>query len=637
MLKKVICVFMLLGYQAAFCEIVMPILYGWYTDIKHDYEDSCFLDHYKYTNLETTTAFELAQKVLSVDQRNDCQWQRVTLKEQSWLKSDDFPGTYEQWETLSQNSSAVTQEATRFCLDDHGQQIDSISVYIYPSYRCPAGSFYSLDNSDGDYELACTTQPMGCFADIVGRDLDTKTNSGTDPDIIGIKNLGHIGLVYPNMPTPAVLEVLDEENVVQVNDIDSFKNKTRFWGGRYGTPQKNNLESTEGIMIVTTASEQMTCAPEYTLTWSFSPCNSGKPAKFRCDSFVYYSYLKGASIDLGYTTLLTYPSTIFNSMFNCREQLGYPCVEDIPAPEIETFNSYVLNPANILERKLTNIMSESTIDLKNLDNVTRNYILDKDVSRENKINILWSLLLEYQANLLKFDYLADVLSELEPIEKAEEIIGVFNKTDDFHLKYKLLNLLIGSMTIDNKNNNHVDNINSFLINLLQNTHDEELLRTLVVNYPESIMDENTYLIMLARLNEQKNMNPQNFKKIVINSNFWYQWLGLANKNKKFNQIWVEKLFNQSQEYSQYESFHSSQGARGNSPYLISKDILKAFNFGLKSREKNNKAFHSALAQKNPQESNMNEYILPDEVADILKRVKEEKIKRNAWLKNHFNN
>ncbi len=632
-LKIIISAIILINYQSAYCEIVMPVFYGWYTNSKHDYEDSCFQDHYRYKNLETeTTAFELAQKVLSAPERNDCQWQRVSLNP-TWYHADDFPGTYDQWKELSQNSSAITQEATRSCLNLNGYEVTSISTYIFPSYRCPKGSAHSLDLDS--FESGCSTKPSGCEADIVGRDLDTKNEEGEDPDKIGIKNFGHIGLAAATLDGQQVLEVLRGKQVVQLNPINDFKNKTTFWGERYGTTQKSNLEFMEGYKILMAAYGQGSCSPEYTLTWSFAPCNSGKPPKFRCDSFVYYAYLTGANIDLGYTPLLTYPVTIFNSMLNCRDQVGYSCIKQFLVPEKDQISSYVLKPAILAEQKITAIMSENLIDIKNLDRASKAYIMATDETRENKINLLWTLLLQHQSNPLKFDYLSDVLAELEPIEKSVAIIEAFQKTNDPHLKLKYLTILVSSLTIDrvNQSQNNSYNSKQFLMNLLQTNQDEDILRTIIVNYPESLMDESTYLIMSARLEEQKTQNPENFKKMVTNSNFWYQWFGLAKIDNKFNPIWFKKLFKQ---YSNYLSEASTpQDPQEKSLSSMSKNILKAFNFALKSREKQDKTFYvpQSIKKKNLLINNDDESYLPEEIRYTLKLFKEETAKRNAWKNN----
>lgn len=312
-------------------------------------------------------------------------------------------------------------------------------------------------------------------------------------------------------------------------------------------------------------------------------------------------------------------------MLNCRDELGSSCTQDIPTPEIENIHSYVLKPAVVAQQNMTALMSEEKIDIKNLDEVSKAYILAKDEPRENKIDLLWGLLVKQESNPFKFDYLSDILATLEPIEKTDEMIAAFNKSNNSHLKLKYLSLLISSMTINRANlaPNYIYSGREFLTNLLHTSQDEEILKVMIINYPETIMDESIYLIMSARLDELKNQSPETFKKIVTNSNFWYQWLGLANVDKKFNPVWVEKLF------KQYESYSSNKQEAMNSPSLLSKDVLKAFSFGLKARKKQNKAFH--LPQSIKMKININQSVFSDDMALTLKRFEEEKAKRKAWI------
>lgn len=449
-LKGIVGMVALLAYQTTHSEMVMPVLYGWYTDISDDYEDSCLEDHYQYKNMETGTAFELAQKILvPTKEHKDCYWQTVKLKP-TFDFPDDFPGTRNQWNQLKKNPLAKTQKASRTCINvdersGHEVEIDSISMNIYPSYRCPTGSYYSLDRDTKN--LGCTTKPIGCAADIVGRDLDTTNKKGDDNVPLYIKHLGHIGLTYPSYSGSGVIEVLNETSVIQDNSMDDFKNKTRFWGQRYGAQSNKNIDILNGVKIISAASKQKSCSTgtKYTLSWSFYPCDAEKRAKFRCDSFVYYAYLTGANIDLGYTPLITYPSTIFKSMMNCREQSGVPCNQDIPDPEVDLANVYVLKPIVLVAKQMKNILKSNALNINELDIASYTYVKSKDETRENKINLLWNLVMKYQSNPTRASYLIDIMSELDPIEKADEVIREFKNTNDHGMKLNYLTLLLDSI------------------------------------------------------------------------------------------------------------------------------------------------------------------------------------------------
>jgi len=156
----------------------------------------------------------------------------------------DFPSSHEEWNALSGDANRVTQTWMRACVNQDGFIDSSISVTLYPSYRCPAGSSQSLDTES--YTFGCSTHPIGwCLADIVGRDLDSA----------GMSRLGHIGLtVYSN-----VIEVLQAAKVVQVNSLEHFKTQSPFWGRRYGTALNPDLTWEEAQNIILEAKKQSVC------------------------------------------------------------------------------------------------------------------------------------------------------------------------------------------------------------------------------------------------------------------------------------------------------------------------------------------------------------------------------------------
>lgn len=631
-LKGIIWMVALLVYQTTHSEMVMPVLYGWYTEATEEYQDACLEYHYRYKNLETGTAFELAQKVLlPVSNRQDCYWQKVKLSAADDYPRD-FPGSYEQWKQLSSNQSAIAQKASRACLDQDEIMKDSISMTIYPSYRCPNGSYYSLDPDTR--EVGCSTKPLGCYGDIVGRDLDTSNQEGEDKDPSHlIKDFGHIGLTIPFLSGQSVIEVLDEAPVIQENDIETFKNKTQFWGQRYGTPSKNEIDLISGVKIVATAVTQNECPTDYTLSWSFSPCTAKKHAKFRCDSFVYYAYLTGANIDLGYAPLVTYPSTIFKSLTNCREQSGASCNQNIPVPEIEQVGAYVLKPIILVAQKIKNILASDDLNIRELDIASYTYVKSKDETRKNKINLLWSLVMKYQSNPIRFSYLIDIMSELDPIEKTDEIIQAFQETNDHSIKLRYLTLLLDSVLINRvmEQPRYASHAKIFLMNLLQMSQDEDILRITVVNFPSYLMDEGSYLIMSDRVEEQKFQHPENFQKIVANSSFWYHWLELANQGATFNRGWIDTLYKKSDEYAAYEV---SQHSAAKSPSLLAKKIHRSFQSGLESRRQQNKAFHMpTVIKKKSLQTKDDEPFLSDEMNNTLKLIKEEISKGEAWKNN----
>lgn len=624
-LKRLIILMSLLASQMSYSEIVMPVLYGWYTGIESDYQDTCLENHYNYKNLAEGTAFQLAQKTLLPKKNHDnCYWESITLEPSpnGTFMPEDFPGSSEQWRELSKDPSYRTQRAIRLCNDLDDITYDSVSMDIFPAYRCPEGSYNSLDRDA--LELGCTTKPLGCYGDIVGRNLDTVNNEGEDLAPTAIKNLGHIGLTVPSINGVTALEVLHDDVVIQEHSLEDFKKMTVFWGEKYGAPSNDKIDVISGINIVVAAEEQKKCATKYTLGWSFSPCVSGKNAKFRCDSFVYYAYLKGANIDLGYKPLWTYPSTIFKSMNSCRAQSGELCRSDMPDPVIvEDVKSYVLKPTFLAAQDVQTILSKDKLDIGKLDIASYAYVSSKDESRDNKINFLWDQIIKHEFDSVKFSYLTDILSELEPIEKTDEIISHFNKIKDNDKRLIYLTLLLDAITPERVNGhpNEESKAKSFLIDILKNNQNDALLKTAIVNYPDHFIDENTYSIMSDRLEELKMDRSKVFNEILIDSNFWYHWLWLAKKYDGFDASWIDKLNQKSQEYKDDDQ---------RSTTLFSQKIHEAFMFGLKGREEQDLEFRESQTAKKiiPSSLAEDDPFVPDEIKSTLRLLKEASEKRN---------
>jgi len=146
--------------------------------------------------------------------------------------------------------------------------------------------------------------------DILGRDLN----------IYGLGWLGHVGI----WDGRRVLEVLNKNIVIQKNSLSSFKKASSYWGTRYGRGSRH-------YKVIRAGWRQRYYSPTYVFsaTW-----REGKyvrrwvwdrryrrwrlkwvkqSAKFRCDSFVYYSYMKGIGVRLVANNWIT-PRIIYNSM-----------------------------------------------------------------------------------------------------------------------------------------------------------------------------------------------------------------------------------------------------------------------------------------------------------------------------------
>jgi hypothetical protein len=152
--------------------------------------------------------------------------------------------------------------------------------------------------------------------DVLGRDLS----------ITGLGWAGHVGIWTGSK----VLEVLNVEDgkAVQQNSLSSFKKASNYWGAKYGKA------GSKGSKIVSAGWEQRNYYPCYTTTSHYQEGGWVKhkvwdavkkkyvektvmqTAKFRCDTFVYYSYDKGAGMKLTGQAIL--PKIVYNSLPKTR-------------------------------------------------------------------------------------------------------------------------------------------------------------------------------------------------------------------------------------------------------------------------------------------------------------------------------
>jgi len=145
---------------------------------------------------------------------------------------------------------------------------------------------------------------------------------GRDMAVTGLGWLGHVG-IYDGSKA---LEVLNEATVIQKNTVANFKGKAKYWGARYG--KGSNL-----YKVTDTGWNQRNYSPSYTTTAQYQEgglpyqvcvqrnwyggCTKSETrkttAKFRCDTFSMFSYLKGAGVNLTSSGAST-PSIIYKNM-----------------------------------------------------------------------------------------------------------------------------------------------------------------------------------------------------------------------------------------------------------------------------------------------------------------------------------
>jgi len=288
---------------------------------------------------------------------------------------------------------------------------------------------------------------------------------------------------------------------------------------------------------------------------------------------------------------------------------------------------YALKPLFWIALDIKRLLSEDVLDIRKLDLATYTYVKSKYGSRKQKNNFLWSLVMKYQDNTLRSFYLIDIMSELTPIEKTDEIIRAFQQAHARDLKLRYLDLLMDSLASTCVTSHPTDALKAkdFLIDFVEKSQDEDVVADIMMNFPDDLINEDTYSIMMNRLKGFEAHQPKVFERIVTNSNFWYRWLWLANHCAEFDPIWVGKL---SQKAKEYAIGHPS----------FSKKIKLVFDLGLEAREKQTPVFCSQYPEQSQEEKNRlllegNNPHVSDEMNAMLKILKKTAEERGHWMSN----
>lgn len=191
-----------------------------------------------------------------------------------------FPKTerYADWVDPTRTEAVVTRVSHECTLSDNTSY--RFDIDIEPMLHCVGAGCYA----DRPY----------CLADIIARDLDIKK----------ISFVGHTAL-YAGAH---VLEVLDDDapELIHMSTIDGFKQKTPYWGSRYGLGRGVEKSYTAAAAILNVGFNQRQFFPEYTLLPIYKEGHFYVDNEqiyydkglFRCDTFVKYMYKKGLNEDV---------------------------------------------------------------------------------------------------------------------------------------------------------------------------------------------------------------------------------------------------------------------------------------------------------------------------------------------------
>lgn len=485
-------------FSSSYASHVAPVFSGyWYTDAAYVNQDNCEKDVYRYKNRIKGSAQFVASKLLAdLPKHKRCIWRGV---HRLYVLNDgppkDFVGNDKDWLVIEKNASLQRPEVWgRECISSTGNLEFSETIAITPQYICPAGSAFGFEQDN----IGCESPPPSCPSDVVARDLNVAL----------LNKLGHIALVaYAGVNNDAhhtgIIEVLNQPDVVHFDLLDSFEKKSKYWGERYGLPNHERLSDEQGLAIVDAAFSQSICRPKYTYFFDYVPCNqNGRQAKFRCDSFVYYSYLKGAGIKIYSDGDSKYPEMMFYDHFlywRFQPVMQKKVASNLVAGALS--NSY------LQKQKIKIVLSQKAVDLSSLDSVVREFLKSQDLHRLDKINFLWGLASKNKNNAFKYNYLMDALSSLRPVEITNTLIHQFQSEKNISRQLKIMDVLLDAASVLFSNQklsfryeNSILRIRNFYKNLLLKSKNEDILEAAIFADAKSgVPDQAFYQIQQAIL------------------------------------------------------------------------------------------------------------------------------------------
>lgn len=492
-IRKVVLIYTALFGSLANAAHVEPIFSGyWYTGAVFNGIDACSVSHYTFSNRIQGDAASVAQTLLgNVPARTDCEWKPVQFGHDITQGTPDFPGSPQDWNNILKNKGYHTEVWGRACKDRNGRQLDGKSVTLLPSYVCPEHTTQSFDTESPQHEYGCTTAPASCWADVMGRNLNVP--------VLG--SLGHNAIALPGFVSGMVIEVLTEgpnkpNGGIFTDSMESFKNfpNSPYWGSKMGVQGTPVLNMNDAQKITGAATAQSNYPFEYSMTWDWHPGGSENhlvvnpstmnientravsSAKFRCDSFVYYSYLAGAQLHIvpSFGPPDT-PKTLFEAMLECRGRQGIHCGSSILSSLLSGIS-------------LRSTFDRESLDLRAADEMTRERFLDPGLTRVQKIQDFWALAQQNSSNESKYSYLLDSLAALHPIEWVPNLIQAFHETEFSSVKLKIVSALFSALAqndiqIVNQEKKNFVLGQRFIRELLMMNQDKPVLRYILQMYP----------------------------------------------------------------------------------------------------------------------------------------------------------
>ncbi|MDR3476773.1 MAG: hypothetical protein P4M14_01920 [Gammaproteobacteria bacterium] len=258
------------------------------------------------------------------------------------------------------------------------------------------------------------------YSDVLGRDLA----------IPGLGWAGHVGLALGDDTDNAakwVIEVLNEKNVIQMNSIDEFKKKTKYWGSRYGLGpyDKSTMD------VLTEAYNQTAWCQTYTNSTDYeigegdlSTGKSTKCGKWRCDTFVAWCYYRA-----GYHQLMENPLILPRIVFDL-----FP-LENSDRPTFKkSFGSVYQLKAD------KNFTSMSLLDINAMSYEEFEMVADIPLNQQTPqyIQAEWKLAQDTHLSNIKRGIFIDKISMSHEPNVIPKFIKMYQETNIAEIKEKLL-------------------------------------------------------------------------------------------------------------------------------------------------------------------------------------------------------
>lgn len=250
-------------------------------------------------------------------------------------------------------------------------------------------------------------------SDIIGRDLNYP----------GMGWLGHVGIATramadpSGMSTPAnlVIEILNEPEIGQINTIENFKNRSQYWGSKYGVISNPN----QGFKVLVEANHQRWWVREYTSNTEYR-IGQGNPytgeifvtGRWRCDTYAWWAYYsQGVNVMPGKVWLprnlfnffpyynnerLTVESTITPSEIQINKSLENLTAKDLNEMSSETFQTLMDAPLPSAPNYIVPISVYMRFAYDDtLDDDKRAAMIDKITSKISDVDLVPKLLKLY--------------------------------------------------------------------------------------------------------------------------------------------------------------------------------------------------------------------------------------------------